>query len=70
MKATPYSLRHTAAIEFLRNGADSFSVQPMLGHTDLTMTKLSQEDIKMVHDKASPVQKLTFMNKRASRKLE
>ncbi|SMB97701.1 Site-specific recombinase XerD [Thermanaeromonas toyohensis ToBE] len=71
--ATPYSLRHTAAIELLRNGADAFAVQRILGHSTLDMTrryiKLSQEDIKEAHEKASPVYKLS-MPRRARRKLE
>ncbi|NPV27678.1 MAG: tyrosine-type recombinase/integrase [Firmicutes bacterium] len=74
VRSSPYCLRHTAAIEFLRHGADAFSVQRMLGHTDLTMTKryvnICLDDLKTVHDKASPVQALFTMDKRASRKLD
>ncbi|MDN5331422.1 MAG: integrase/recombinase XerD [Tepidanaerobacteraceae bacterium] len=73
VKATPYGLRHTFAIEFLKAGGDPFSLQRILGHTDLTMTRryvrLSQDDIKEVHEKASPVQKLQQLGKRAPRKL-
>lgn len=73
IKVTPYGLRHTFAIEFLKAGGDPFSLQRILGHTDLTMTRryvrLSQDDIKEVHEKASPVQKLQQMGKRAPRKL-
>ncbi|KXG73767.1 Tyrosine recombinase XerC [Fervidicola ferrireducens] len=73
IKVTPYGLRHTFAIEFLKAGGDPFSLQRILGHTDLTMTRryvrLSQDDIKEVHEKASPVQKLQQMGKRAPRRL-
>lgn len=73
VKVTPYGLRHTFAIEFLKSGGDPFSLQRILGHTDLTMTRryvrLSQDDIKEVHEKASPVQKLQQMGKRAPRRL-
>jgi len=72
VEATPYSLRHTTAIELLRNGADAFTVQRILGHADLTMTKryihLTQTDIKESHAKASPVQHI--LQKRAPRKTE
>lgn len=71
--ATPYSMRHTAAIEFLRNGADAFTLQRILGHTDISMTKryvkLTQDDIKEVHARTSPVQRLLRKQKRASRNL-
>lgn len=73
VNASPYSLRHTAAIELLRNGADAFTVQRVLGHSTLEMTKryvkLSQEDVKQVHEKASPVTRLAQLGKRANRKL-
>lgn len=71
VKVTPYGLRHTFAIEFLKAGGDPFSLQRLLGHSDLTMTKryirLLQDDLKEAHEKASPVQKLQQMGKRAPR---
>jgi len=73
IKVTPYGLRHTFAIEFLKAGGDPFSLQRMLGHTDLTMTKryirFTQDDLKEIHEKASPIQKLQQMGKRAPRKI-
>ncbi|MFH0802638.1 MAG: tyrosine-type recombinase/integrase [bacterium] len=59
VKITPYSLRHAFALNFLRNGGNVFSLQRMMGHSDLTMTKkylaLTQEDIRAEHQRASPV---------------
>ena len=56
---TPYDLRHTFAILYLKNGGNVFALQKLLGHTDLTMTKryvnFVQSDINEQHITASPV---------------
>lgn len=58
-KFTPYDLRHTFAIMYLKNGGNVFALQKLLGHTDLTMTKryvnFVQSDITEQHITASPV---------------
>ncbi len=58
----PYDLRHAFALSYLRNGGNTLSLQRILGHTDLTMTKryvvLTQDDLKEQHAHASPVNKL------------
>lgn len=60
-KVTPYMLRHTFSILFLRNGGNAFALQTVLGHTDLTMTKryvkLMEGDVRQQHAMASPVNK-------------
>jgi site-specific recombinase XerD len=54
----PHRFRHTAAVQFLRNGGNIFALQKMLGHNTLEMVRyyveLSQEDVKNVHKTASP----------------
>ncbi len=54
-----YTLRHSFALLFLKNSGDAFSLQRLLGHSDLTMTRryvnLSSEDIREAHQKASPI---------------
>ncbi len=64
----PYQLRHTFALEFLRNGGNSFALQKTMGHADLNMTKryvaLADDDIKKQHIKASPVSNLVQPNSR------
>jgi site-specific recombinase XerD len=59
VKITPYDLRHTFAIMFLRNNGNMFALQEILGHSDLTMTKryckMAQSDLENQHNTASPV---------------
>ena len=58
----PYSLRHTFAIMYLRQGGNAFSLQRMLGHTTLTMTKryvaITESDLIQQHAIASPINTL------------
>ena len=59
-KLGPHTFRHTAAINYLRNGGGEFTLQIMLGHSTLTMTRryvssLGAEDMIRVHRVASPV---------------
>jgi integrase/recombinase XerD len=35
----PHVLRHTGALLYIMNGGDPFSLQKILGHSDLTMTR-------------------------------
>jgi len=59
-RRSPHTFRHTAAIKYLRNGGDLFTLQIMLGHATLEMTRryvssLGADDMMRVHAKASPV---------------
>ncbi|MHB9023973.1 MAG: tyrosine-type recombinase/integrase [Armatimonadota bacterium] len=55
---TPHNFRRFFAVQFIRNGADPFTLQKILGHTDLTMTRryceLAQTDVQKKHRAYSP----------------
>jgi len=64
VRVSPHTFRHTMAVTFLRNGGDVFSLQRILGHSQLEVLRgyvnLAQSDISRVHQKNSPVDNLEF----------
>lgn len=57
-----HTLRRGYALNHVREGGDVFSLQRILGHSDLSVTKryvgLTQEDLKLVHKKTSVLGRL------------
>jgi len=62
IRCSPHTIRHTAAVNFLRNGGNVFVLQRLLGHTSLNMTRhyceLADVDVQRAHATASPVDNL------------
>jgi len=54
----PHRFRHTCALWFLRRGGDALSLQKLLGHNSLEMTKryvvMTESDVSAAHAKFAP----------------
>lgn len=62
---SPHAFRRTFAVQTLRNGANVFSVQAMLGHTNLEMTRqycrMAVADVENQHRHFAPVDRFEFV---------
>jgi integrase/recombinase XerD len=62
VRVSPHTFRHTGAVAFLRNGGDLFTLQRIMGHSSLEILRgyvnLNQDDLKRIHEKASPLDNL------------
>jgi integrase/recombinase XerD len=71
-RCSPHTLRHAFAVHYLRNGGDVFSLQKILGHSDLAMTRryveLSETDVREKHRMFSPADRLLPGDQRCGRK--
>jgi integrase/recombinase XerD len=57
-RVSPHTFRHTGALFYVMNGGDPFSLQKILGHTDMSMVRkyiqMTDTDIKRQHNTFSP----------------
>lgn len=64
VRCSPHTCRHTFAKMFVQNGGDAFTLQSILGHTSLEMTRryvnMFSSDVSRSHKKYSPVERLTI----------
>jgi site-specific recombinase XerD len=70
-KLHPHVCRHTFSVRYLVNGGDAFSLQKILRHTSLEMTRkyvnMAFGDVKEKHRQFSPMDNLGFRAKRRGR---
>jgi site-specific recombinase XerD len=70
-KLHPHICRHTFSVRYLVHGGDAFSLQKILGHTSLEMTRkyvnMAFGDVKEKHRQFSPMDNLGFRTKRRGR---
>lgn len=63
VKFTPYQLRHTFATYFVQGGGDIFTLQELMGHSDIRMTKryteIDSAQKREAHSIYSPVNELS-----------
>jgi len=59
-----HSFRRAFALACLRQGMDVYSLQKLMGHSDLTVLRRylqqTEQDLKAAHDRASPVDRMAF----------
>jgi integrase/recombinase XerD len=61
-QVSPHVLRHTGALLYIINGGDPFSLQKILGHSDMSMVRkyiqMTNADIKRQHNIFSPLKNI------------
>ncbi|WP_157721956.1 tyrosine-type recombinase/integrase [Tumebacillus avium] len=59
VRVSAHTFRHTFAVHWIKSGGDPFSLQKILGHTDMSMVRryvrLTEGDVKVKHRQYSPI---------------
>ncbi|MFB5192029.1 tyrosine-type recombinase/integrase [Alicyclobacillus fastidiosus] len=59
-RVSPHSFRHSFALHWIKAGGDPFSLQKILGHSDISMVRryvrMNDSDLKEKHEQFSPAQ--------------
>lgn len=62
VRCSPHTMRHTTGVEWIRDNGDVFTLQRLLGHADLNMTRryllLNDQDVADAHQRHSLAAKL------------
>ncbi|MBY0157212.1 tyrosine-type recombinase/integrase [Cytobacillus firmus] len=61
-RVSPHTFRHTGALFYILNGGDPFSLQKILGHSDMSMVRkyiqMTNTDVKKQHNVFSPLNRV------------
>jgi integrase/recombinase XerD len=61
-RVSPHTFRHTGALFYILNGGDPFSLQKILGHSDMSMVRkyiqMTNTDVKKQHNIFSPLNRV------------
>lgn len=65
-RVSAHTLRHTFAVMYIQNGGDVFTLQKILGHSDISITKIYTEmnmkDLKKQADRYNPLDNTTWQH--------
>ena len=72
VRCSPHTMRHTAAIRYLRDGGDVFTLQRIMGHSTLDVLRIyvnmSYPDVKDAHRRHSPADNIELKTKHGIQK--